>query len=70
MAFGTSAPEFGVTILAALRGMGDISVGNIVGSNIFNLGFILGGTGIIHSLKTNKTVIQSDGFFCYFDHFC
>ena len=49
VAFGTSAPEFGVTILAALRGMGDISVGNIVGSNIFNLGFILGGTAIIHS---------------------
>ena len=36
VAFGTSAPEFGVTILAAIRGMGDISVGNIVGSNIFN----------------------------------
>ena len=36
VSMGTSAPEFGVTILAALRGMGDISVGNIVGSNIFN----------------------------------
>ncbi|MFQ5771771.1 MAG: sodium:calcium antiporter [bacterium] len=66
VAFGTSAPEFGVTILAALRGMGDISVGNIVGSNIFNLGFILGGTAIIHSLKTNKTVIRRDGFFLLF----
>jgi cation:H+ antiporter len=63
VAFGTSAPEFGVTILAALRGMGDISVGNIVGSNIFNLGFILGGTAIFHSLKTNKTVVRRDGFF-------
>ncbi|MFQ6113798.1 MAG: sodium:calcium antiporter [bacterium] len=66
VAFGTSAPEFGVTILAALRGMGDISVGNIVGSNIFNLGFILGGTAIFHSLKTNKTVIRRDGFFLLF----
>jgi cation:H+ antiporter len=46
--------------------MGDISVGNIVGSNIFNLGFILGGTAIIHSLKTNKTVIHRDGFFLLF----
>ncbi|MFQ5603647.1 MAG: sodium:calcium antiporter [bacterium] len=63
VAFGTSAPEFGVTILAALKGMGNISVGNIVGSNIFNLGFILGGTAIIHSLKTNKTVIFRDGMF-------
>ncbi|MFQ5632005.1 MAG: calcium/sodium antiporter [bacterium] len=63
VAFGTSAPEFGVTILAAYRKMGDISVGNIVGSNIFNLGFILGGTAIIHSLKTNKTVVKRDGSF-------
>ena len=66
VALGTSAPEFGVTILAALRGMGDISVGNIVGSNIFNLGFILGGTAVIHSLKTDKTVVTRDGAFLLF----
>ena len=66
VALGTSAPEFGVTILAALRGITDISVGNIVGSNIFNLGFILGGTAIIHSLKTTKTVIHRDGLFLLF----
>ncbi len=66
VAFGTSAPEFGVTILAALRGMGDISVGNIVGSNIFNLGFILGGTAIIHSLKTTSIIIKRDGLFLLF----
>jgi len=63
VAFGTSAPEFGVTILAAVRGMGDISVGNIVGSNIFNLGFILGGTAVVHSLRTGKTVVRRDGSF-------
>ena len=66
VSLGTSAPEFGVTILAALRGMGDISVGNIVGSNIFNLGFILGGTAVIHSLKTDKTVVTRDGAFLLF----
>ncbi len=65
VAMCTSAPEFGVTILAALRGMGDISVGNIVGSNIFNLGFILGGTSVIHSLKTNKKVVFRDGIFLF-----
>jgi len=65
VAMGTSAPEFGVTILAALRGMGDISVGNIVGSNIFNLGFILGGTSVTHSLKTNKKVVFRDGIFLF-----
>lgn len=66
VAFGTSAPEFAVTILAAMRGMEDISVGNIVGSNIFNLGFILGGTAIVHSLSTNKTLIKRDGMFLLF----
>ncbi len=63
VAAGTSAPEFGVTILAAYRGMSDISVGNIVGSNIFNLGFILGGTAIIRSLTTSNKVVVRDGGF-------
>ncbi len=66
VAMGTSAPEFSVTILAALRGMGDISVGNIVGSNIFNLGFILGGIAAIQGLKTDKKVIYRDGVFLFF----
>lgn len=63
VAAGTSAPEFAVTFLAAIRGMGDISVGNIVGSNIFNLGFILGGTAIIRSLATDSKVVIRDGGF-------
>jgi len=63
VAAGTSAPEFGVTIMAAFRGMGDISVGNIVGSNIFNLGFILGGTAIIRNLYTDNKVVVRDGGF-------
>ena len=54
VAFGTSAPEFGVTLLAAVKGMGDIAKGNVVGSNIFNLGFILGGTAIIRDLHVYK----------------
>ncbi len=66
VAMGTSAPEFGVTILAALRGMGDISVGNIVGSNIFNLGFILGGTAAIRGLETSTKLIYRDGAFLLF----
>jgi cation:H+ antiporter len=63
IAIGTSAPEFAVTILAATRDLGDISVGNIVGSNVFNLGFILGGTAIIRSLKTEPKVVYRDGGF-------
>ena len=63
VAMGTSAPEFAVTILAVLRDMADISVGNIVGSNIFNLGFVLGGTAIVRSLQTTKSVVYRDGTF-------
>lgn len=63
VAVGTSAPEFAVTILAATKDLGDISVGNIVGSNIFNLGFILGGTAIIKSLNTSRKLVYRDGLF-------
>ncbi len=60
---GTSAPEFAVTILAALKGCPNISVGNIVGSNIFNLGFILGGVAIVHELKISPKLVYRDGLF-------
>ncbi len=63
VALGTSAPEFAVTILAALRGYSNISVGNIVGSNIFNLGFILGGVAIVHQLQITPKLVYRDGFF-------
>ncbi len=63
VAFGTSAPEFSVTLLSAVQGMGDISVGNIVGSNIFNLGFILGGTALIRTLHSDKKSVYRDGLF-------
>jgi cation:H+ antiporter len=61
VAFGTSAPEFAVTISAAITGKANISVGNIVGSNIFNLGFILGGCAVFRALKTNPVVVWRDG---------
>lgn len=63
IAFGTSAPEFAVSILSASKNLGDISIGNIVGSNIFNLGFILGGTAMICALQTNKSHVKRDGGF-------
>ncbi|MCB2230279.1 calcium/sodium antiporter [bacterium] len=63
VAFGTSAPEVGVTVLAALKGAGDISVGNVVGSNIINLSIILGGTALFGVLRTPRMVIFRDGPF-------
>jgi cation:H+ antiporter len=60
-AFGTSAPEFAVTISAAISGKPDISVGNVVGSNIFNLGFILGGCALFRALKATREIVYRDG---------
>jgi cation:H+ antiporter len=61
VALGTSAPEFAVTITAAFKGQGNISVGNIVGSNIFNLGFILGGAALFRAIPTNRKLLMRDG---------
>ena len=63
VAFGTSAPEFAVTISAALTKQTNISIGNVIGSNIFNLGFILGGTAIIRPISTNEKMFNRDGLF-------
>ncbi len=61
VALGTSAPEFAVTIVAALKGRSAISVGNIVGSNIFNLGFILGGAALVRVIPTDRELVWRDG---------
>jgi len=58
---GTSAPEFAVTIGAALKGQVDISVGNVVGSNIFNLGFILGSVALVRAVHTTRSLVYRDG---------
>jgi len=61
VAAATSLPEFGVTLVAAFEEHPDISVGNIVGSNIFNLGFILGAIAIIRPIPTTRELIRRDG---------
>ncbi len=63
VALGTSAPEFAVTLNAALSDKADISVGNIVGSNIFNLGFILGTVALVRSIKSSRKLVYRDGIF-------
>ena len=50
VAVGTSVPELATTVSAALRGMGDIAMGNIIGSNIFNLGLVLGTAALVSPL--------------------
>ncbi|MZQ98078.1 MAG: calcium/sodium antiporter [Acidaminobacter sp.] len=60
VAFGTSAPEAAVSISAALKGTGDIAVGNVVGSNLFNILFILGITAIIQPLVVERQTIKKE----------
>jgi cation:H+ antiporter len=53
VAFGTSMPEFMVSVFGVLKGVSDISVGNIIGSNIANIGLILGTAGLITPIAVN-----------------
>lgn len=57
VAIGTSLPELSTTIVAALKKEHDIIVGNIIGSNIFNMG-ILGIVSIIHPIAVDSTVLK------------
>ena len=66
IAIGTSAPEFAVSIQAALAGNPEIAIGNVFGSNIFNLNFILGIGGIFGNLTTNKKIVYHTGGFLIF----
>jgi cation:H+ antiporter len=60
VAFGTSAPEVAVSVGAALDGRTDIAIGNVVGSNIFNVLFILGLSALIIPLTVNAQIIRQE----------
>ena len=60
VAFGTSAPELLISIKAALSGSPDLTMGNVVGSNICNLGLVLGVTAIISPIYVGKDSLRID----------
>lgn len=60
VAIGTSAPEMVVTLLAAVQDHAHVSVGNVVGSNIFNLFLILGLCGAIWTVPTARAQVYND----------
>ncbi|MEC5214424.1 cation:H+ antiporter [Polaromonas sp. CG_9.5] len=60
VAFGTSAPEVAVSVGAVLDGKTDIAIGNVVGSNIFNVLFILGVSALITPLVVNIQLIRQE----------
>ncbi len=60
VAFGTSAPELAVSVNAALIGNTDLAIGNVVGSNIFNILFILGVSALITPLVVHAQIIRQE----------
>jgi cation:H+ antiporter len=60
VAYGTSSPEMVVSVIASLKGEGDLSIGNIVGSNILNIALILGLTALITPLKMEFQLLKFD----------
>ncbi|MGL5534226.1 MAG: sodium:calcium antiporter, partial [Plesiomonas shigelloides] len=60
VAFGTSAPELAVSIRSALAGQSEMAIANVVGSNIFNVLFILGLAAIITPLAISRQLIRQD----------
>ncbi len=60
VAFGTSAPELFVSIRAALEGTPDITMGNVVGSNICNLALVLGVTAMIRPIQVHNDSLKID----------
>lgn len=60
VAFGTSAPEVAVSVAAVLEGKTDMAIGNVVGSNIFNVLFILGLSALIVPLVVHRQLIRQE----------
>jgi cation:H+ antiporter len=61
VAVGTSAPELVVSVDAALAGAGDVAVGNVVGSNVYNLAFVLGVVSLVRVLPITRSLVKRDG---------
>jgi len=57
IAVGTSLPELASTLVAAFRRMGDIAIGNVIGSNVFNLGLVLGTAALVRPLVLHPTIV-------------
>ena len=60
VAFGTSAPELAVSLEASLGGIGDIALGNVIGSNIANIALILGVTALVRVTRVEARILRID----------
>jgi cation:H+ antiporter len=60
VAFGTSAPELSVNTMAAIRGSGDIAFGNVMGSNLANIGLVVGLAAVMRTMTIQNIVITRE----------
>lgn len=60
VAFGTSIPEIAASVTAALKGQSELSIGNIIGSNIMNILFVLGVTTTLSEIEIDPNMITGD----------
>ena len=60
LAFGTSVPELATSVIAAYRKQTDIAIGNLIGSNIFNILCVVGITGSVAEMPLPKSVLEND----------
>jgi cation:H+ antiporter len=60
VAFGTSTPELAVSVKAALSGMGDITLGNVIGSNIANIALVIGAAALVHPIEVHAQAVRWD----------
>ena len=58
--FGTSAPELAVSVFASLQGSGELALGNVIGSNIANVGLVLGLTSLLIPLTINERLFRNE----------
>ena len=58
--FGTSAPELVVSAIATMKGNSGLAVGNALGSNIANMGLVLGATALIYPLRMESTALKRE----------
>ena len=65
VSLGTSLPEFIVSFMSILRGSGDMSVGNVMGSNIFNILVITGASAIMRSIQVEGSILQRHFPICF-----
>ena len=66
VAFGTSMPEFSVSVTAAMRGDNDLAVSNVLGSNIFNLLVVLGCCALVNPVQAKWSLLKKEFPFSIF----